>query len=146
MSRNGRIVPQSQARRKCNHPNRRDVRFPCLSLLDMSGFSGGELAGCCVRSQGQLELGACDFRFFFKNSLTAWRTSAEIGTRDFADILASAFACGPVSQTTVLFMSLECTTRHSMPIVLMYCRCPASHWVVFLSALRTASNTRIRQG
>lgn len=67
-----------------------------------------------------MELGARGFRFFFKNSFTAWRTSAEIGTRDFSDILASALACWPVSQTTVLFMTLECTTVHSMAIVLMY--------------------------
>jgi hypothetical protein len=47
---------------------------------------------------------ALDFRLFAKNSWTAWRTSAETGASDFSDILASCFACGPVSHTTVLFM------------------------------------------
>lgn len=41
---------------------------------------------------------------FAKNSSTARRTSADTGASDSVDSLASCFACGSVSHTTVLFM------------------------------------------
>ena len=52
------------------------------------------------------ETGALRFLlvFFFRNSLTACRTRAEIGARDFLDSAASVFTCDVVSHTTVLFM------------------------------------------
>ena len=48
-----------------------------------------------------------------KNSFTARRTRAETGVSDFFDIAVSAFTWLLVSQTTVLFMTLECPVAAS---------------------------------